>query len=561
MLLQSTIHFTNDSKNVEESGSLDDRLSEVALRLVTPTYTVILNLFRTPHIPNHNLLHRLELRSRYVEEVEGRADCLEATVNILPPLSSILDPVFFSHEIEDPSPIELDSSLEVSLGILPWINRSSHEAASVELLLSLVEQLSGTLVTAPPRVQPPLLKTIQDLLSTIKESEFGRYRVHFQITYDNRFFRYNQNYYFKAKKILIDPIIKILYSTATLHPIRLLISLFVCDSAEEKGDLGEILIDGAKGLVFKDRMLAEQVFLVDSQKCTDHTSEFSSEDQPGNVELILTKSEWKHRLPLSYVISSLLAHQIIIQILGSILISSDTLPHEMKGILAHCQSHATKHQIPKDIRMMMYHCLDASFQGQENTKYMAHQVARDMDSRRGLIALLSKCMRIPYPNLYKQLVSASHIKMYSLYLDRDDSGQNSFKHLQRSLEMIIQELKVIEKRTAEIQVASATREYQEERFEFMLVENDAEKLLKLVSEDEINNTIAGQKICRNTSLILLTLHYLIAYQKQRPITIPAKQTKVRQNPFLRSITNEISNGDPKVKPRANPVLNFPLFLF
>ncbi|VDM75695.1 unnamed protein product [Strongylus vulgaris] len=41
----------------ERIGS-EDQLSEAALRLVTPTYTVILNLFKTPHIPNPNLLHK-----------------------------------------------------------------------------------------------------------------------------------------------------------------------------------------------------------------------------------------------------------------------------------------------------------------------------------------------------------------------------------------------------------------------------------------------------------------------------------------------------------------------
>ncbi|VDM82588.1 unnamed protein product [Strongylus vulgaris] len=90
---------TGDSKPVE------DQLSEAALRLVTPTYTVILNLFKTPHIPNPNLLHKAELRAICLDEVE----CVNTTSA---PLSECLDPAHFPLAECDPSPLQLDTSLE-----------------------------------------------------------------------------------------------------------------------------------------------------------------------------------------------------------------------------------------------------------------------------------------------------------------------------------------------------------------------------------------------------------------------------------------------------------------
>ena len=43
----------------------------------------------------------------------------------------------------------------------------------MELLLSFMDQLVGTLVTAPQKVQPPLLSHIQTLIASVKQSAFG----------------------------------------------------------------------------------------------------------------------------------------------------------------------------------------------------------------------------------------------------------------------------------------------------------------------------------------------------------------------------------------------------
>uniref|UniRef100_A0A158P900 DUF1981 domain-containing protein n=1 Tax=Angiostrongylus cantonensis TaxID=6313 RepID=A0A158P900_ANGCA len=168
--LPCIVHFLQSSVSkrelqtedaVDNMKRVDDQLSEAALRLITPTYTVILNLFRTVHIANPNLLHRAELRSKSLDEVEW------VTTSFCP-LSACLDPVQFPLQDGDPSPLQLDALLEVPLGDLPWMELSPSEVASLELLLSLVEHLSGTLITAPSCIQSTLFLCIQQLITTIR---------------------------------------------------------------------------------------------------------------------------------------------------------------------------------------------------------------------------------------------------------------------------------------------------------------------------------------------------------------------------------------------------------
>ncbi|KAK6037863.1 hypothetical protein COOONC_24632 [Cooperia oncophora] len=170
------IHFlqaaqsSQDPKEIgtaEESKRVDDQLSEAALRLVEPTYTVILNMFKSPHIANPNLLHRAELRSGCFDQVE----CPELSPFTL--LSASLDPAQFPLEDGDPSPLQLDAGLEVPPGELPWLDLLPSELASLELLLSFVEHLAGALVTAPSCLQSPLLFSIQKLINSIKDGGFG----------------------------------------------------------------------------------------------------------------------------------------------------------------------------------------------------------------------------------------------------------------------------------------------------------------------------------------------------------------------------------------------------
>ncbi|EYB83538.1 hypothetical protein Y032_0333g2794 [Ancylostoma ceylanicum] len=569
--LQSSHSKTAEKQEEETDASskpVEDQLSEAALRLVTPTYTVILNLFKTPHIANPNLLHRAELRSGCLDEVESAA-----TTSV--PLSECLDPGQFPLAACDPSPLQLDALLEVPTGDLPWEDRPPSEVASLELLLSFVEHLAGTLVTAPTCIQSPLLVSIQQLINTIKTSEFGLSTACFCLStlllpHVQKWVRRGESG--KAdngrsdanlrqavgictqmvvdtltleqtgwhSRLLLDIcrlaiecstkegdlprvgtaclrhvaaaashftdaqwtiLAKSLWdaTTATLSSIRLLISLYVNDSTDEKGDLGEILVDGVDGLPLKERMLAQQVFLVDSQK-KNHSNGIPHEESTSDVELVITIDGEKQKMSVSHLISSLLAHQLVIQLIGSILCPCDRPPEGLEKILTagDCCGPCS---IPADVRVMMHHCLDASF-----------QIARDFDARQGLSTLLGRAMGIRRPNLYKQLVSSALMKMHSLFMSAVTQSPPDFSRLSDCHCQMVALLREAEVRIAGKRIAAAAREHKEEKFEFMLVESDGEKLYKLVSETEINNTISE-------------------YQKQRSMGLPSRSVNERPNPF------------------------------
>ncbi|CAJ0592947.1 unnamed protein product [Cylicocyclus nassatus] len=442
-----------------DSKPVEDQLSEAALRLVNPTYTVILNLFKTPHIPNPNLLHKAELRAVCLDEVES----VETTSA---PLSECLDPAQFPLADNDPSPLQLDNPLEVARGALPWEGLLPSEVASLELLLSFVEHLAGTLVTAPLYIQPSLLVSVQQLINTIKGSEFGLPTACFCLStlllpHVQKWMRRIPKNEEKAdgrrsdanlrqavgictqmvadifaleqtdwhSRLLLDicqlatectvqegdlPRVgtaclrhiggsaskfthpqwtiyaKSLWdvTASTLSPIRLLISLYATDSTDEKGIGGDVLVDGTEGLPLKERMLAQQVFLVDAQK-KKQSNGIPEEKSTSDVDLIITINDEKERMSVSQLISSLLAHQLVIQLLGSILCPCDPPPEGLEKILA-VGSCCGRCSIPDDVRIMMHHSLDASF-----------QVARDFDCRHGLSTVLGRAMGIKRPNFEK----------------------------------------------------------------------------------------------------------------------------------------------------------------
>ena len=106
--LQCIMHFlqksgscpaSDPSKSDPSSASLDDQLSSAALRLIPAVYTVLMTLYRTPHLPNPNLLHRYELRCSSIEEVESFV-CDES----IPPLSSVIDFNLFAYDVNQQNP-------------------------------------------------------------------------------------------------------------------------------------------------------------------------------------------------------------------------------------------------------------------------------------------------------------------------------------------------------------------------------------------------------------------------------------------------------------------------
>ncbi|KAK6729296.1 hypothetical protein RB195_006380 [Necator americanus] len=549
--LQSSHSKTTTSENEnlpEGSIPVDDQLSEAALRLVAPTYTVILNLFKTPHIPNPNLLHRAELRADCLDEVE----C--ATTSF--PLSDSLDPVQFPLADGDPSPLQLDADLEITRGDLPWKDRPPSEVASLELLLSFVEHLAGTLVTAPSCIQSPLLLSIQQLINTIKASEFGLSMACFCLSilllpHVQKWIKRSESGKVNNgrsdtnlrqavgictqmvvdiialdqedwhNRLLLDICRLAIHCTAqegdlprvgtaclrhvaaaashftdlqwvilakslwdatasTLLSIRLLNSLYVNDSTDENSDIAEIFVDTIEGLPLTERILAQQVFMVDSQK-RKLSNGISHEESTGYVELVITIDGEKQSRP----------------------------PEGLEKILTgDCCGPCS---VPSNVRIMMHHCLDASF-----------QVARDFDRRQGLSAVLGRAMGIRRPNLYKQLVSSALIKMHSFFICAMEQNPPDLSRLCDCHCQMVALLRTAEVQISEKRIAAAAREHKEEKFEFMLVECDGEKLYKPVSKADINNAISE-------------------YHRQRPMGIPSRSANERPNPF-NNVTMEEKDG-------------------
>ncbi|KAK5971988.1 hypothetical protein GCK32_012662, partial [Trichostrongylus colubriformis] len=199
----------------------------------------------------------------------------------------------------------------------------------------------------------------------------------------------------------------------------------------------------------------------------------------------------KQRMSVSFLISTLLAHQLIVQMIGSILCPCEHPPKGLEKILN-----------------------SGEFVGRTPL-----QVALDFDCRPSLSGLLGRAMGISGPNLYKQLVSSALIKMHSFFMSSTNRTPIDLHRLCNCHIRMVALLRAVELQNAEKRIAAAAREHKEEKFEFMLVESDGEKLYKLVSDAEINNTISE-------------------YQKQRPIGLPNKPINERPNPFKSRIMEE-----------------------
>ncbi|VDM84563.1 unnamed protein product [Strongylus vulgaris] len=134
-------------------------------------------------------------------------------------------------------------------------------------------------------------------------------------------------------------------------------------------------------------------------------------------------------------------------------------------------------------------------------------------------------MGIKRPNLYKQLVSSALIKMHSFYMNGMTQNPPNLSRLVDCHCRMVALLRQAEIRIAEKRIAAAAREYKEEKFEFMLVECDGEKLYKLVSESEIDNTISE-------------------YHKQRATVLPSRSVNERPNPFSAGVMEEKEDDEP-----------------
>ncbi|CAB3408131.1 unnamed protein product [Caenorhabditis bovis] len=118
-----------------------DEVSSASIRLLPSIYSLILYLYKTPHSPSYHILHRSDLRSKCL-------DCVELDEKV-------------------------PATVSISHGPLPWINKQTHEIASVELFLSFMEQICGSLLTSNSITQKNLLDMIGRLLIDISNTCLG----------------------------------------------------------------------------------------------------------------------------------------------------------------------------------------------------------------------------------------------------------------------------------------------------------------------------------------------------------------------------------------------------
>ncbi|KAF1770520.1 hypothetical protein GCK72_002339 [Caenorhabditis remanei] len=124
--------------NLLQNSDDSSEISSAALRLFPNIYSLILYLYSTPHIPNYHLLHRSDLRSKCLDTVELDQD-----------------PVAVPH------------------GPLPWDDKQTYEIAAVELFLTFMDQICGTLLTSSSTTQKNLLDMIGRLLVDISNKPLG----------------------------------------------------------------------------------------------------------------------------------------------------------------------------------------------------------------------------------------------------------------------------------------------------------------------------------------------------------------------------------------------------
>ncbi|CAI2302171.1 unnamed protein product [Caenorhabditis sp. 36 PRJEB53466] len=124
--------------NLLQNSEDSSEVSSAALRLLPNIYSLILYLYNSPHIPNYHLLHRSDLRSKCLDTVEMEQD-----------------------------------PIEVGHGPFPWVDKQTYEIAAVELFLTFMDQICGTLLTSSSTTQKHLLDMIGRLLVDISTKPLG----------------------------------------------------------------------------------------------------------------------------------------------------------------------------------------------------------------------------------------------------------------------------------------------------------------------------------------------------------------------------------------------------
>ncbi|CAJ0575457.1 unnamed protein product, partial [Mesorhabditis spiculigera] len=347
------------------------------------------------------------------------------------------------HFLQETTPVEKEEGekpSKVPMGVRPWEEAEAHRLAAVELLLELVEQLAGVLITAAASVQAQLLSALQELISTIRQSEIGPAPAAFCVS--SLILPHIQKWMRRSGSSR-DPAVQ----RNMRHAIGICAQIAV--------DFIQLNPGGAWEL----RLLSDTLRLA-----TECAAQPSGASRVGvaclrHFDTVLEQFEFAQWT----IMAKALWDTCCVTLAPLRLLLSTFLPD-----------------------------------GNDDGGDIGH-IARDLDKRPGARTMIGRLLRLREANLCGQMTIAGAGKMNCLMgmgIARMREGeQATLEHLGRLLSALMTQLERLERVTVRQRIAAETREHREEKFVFMLVENAdfEEKTYRLVGEDQMDETLNEYK--------------------------------------------------------------------
>ncbi|XP_024084809.1 brefeldin A-inhibited guanine nucleotide-exchange protein 3 isoform X1 [Cimex lectularius] len=204
-------------------------------------------------------------------------------------------------------------------------------------------------------------------------------------------------------------------ASSVLKPLITLNAAYSHNSHQYYGDLAHIKVAARKDSTIQRnarlRHLAQQVLLLESQRkdYTMSSSDDEDEDERSYVLLIyedVNSNVTKDCVPLCNLLVALLAHQMLLQTIGTILLqgTQHVIP-SLAGVLPNSTENRILLSLPEEVVEKLLSCLELSY----NT-------AVEFDSRPGLKFLLQKVAQLERAaNLYRQAGAAWTINLITLF--------------------------------------------------------------------------------------------------------------------------------------------------
>ncbi|KAK0427959.1 hypothetical protein QR680_010511 [Steinernema hermaphroditum] len=173
--LQATASDSEES-DTDRIEAQDNALGESAFLNLQKVDHILQKFFSIEMAPVPSLLHRLILRERSGDSMDGSLNLLD---DVVPELSAVIADSDTAET--DPSPLELDRRIEVPFPPFPWKELGLSQRCTAELYLSLIEGLTGVVVTCPRILQSRIFQhislTTTNLIGSHAGLEFGAYSL------------------------------------------------------------------------------------------------------------------------------------------------------------------------------------------------------------------------------------------------------------------------------------------------------------------------------------------------------------------------------------------------